>query len=215
MKKALSLILALVLCLSLCACGGDKANKTPNATTATPTSETETFEVGTTVRTEVAEFTLTEVNDGVRSALQVLFVAGDIGQEYLSEDITLADLPEDIIALLRNKQLTYSLMMLTFTIKNIGKDTLNDFVSFPDQGGQTRVLDDLVRINYNDGYIFKAGDRIGAGYLDMEPLSPATEYDVTINVPEEVLLNTDAPLLVEVALPDGNGNTTIFTYKIR
>ena len=209
MKKALSLILALVLCLSLCACGG---NNTPEKT---DTSEIGTFEVGTAVRTEVAEFTLTEATDGVRSALQVLYVAGDIGQEYLSEDITLADLPEDIITLLHNKHLTYSLMMLTFTIKNIGKDTLNDFVSFPEQGGQSRRLDDLVRINYNDGYLFNAGDRIGAGVLDMAPLSPATEYDVTINVPEEVLLNTDAPLLVEVALPNGDGNTTIFTYKIR
>lgn len=33
MKKAISLLLALVLCLSLCACGGDNTNETPSETT--------------------------------------------------------------------------------------------------------------------------------------------------------------------------------------
>ena len=38
MKKALSLLLALVICLSLCACGGDKpADEDTNQTTTTTT----------------------------------------------------------------------------------------------------------------------------------------------------------------------------------
>ena len=46
MKKILSLLLALVLCLSLCACGGETSK--------------ETYHLGDTVSTDIFEFTLNE-----------------------------------------------------------------------------------------------------------------------------------------------------------
>ena len=60
MKKALSLILALVMCLSLCACGG--GNDTPETTKA-PTTEANTpsetyYQIGDTVSTNLFSFTL-------------------------------------------------------------------------------------------------------------------------------------------------------------
>lgn len=52
MKKALSLLLALVMCLSLCACGGG------NDTTVPTEPPTVKVNLGETVSTDIAEFTL-------------------------------------------------------------------------------------------------------------------------------------------------------------
>lgn len=62
MKKAISLILALVMCLSLCACG-DGSSETTNATTAPETTEPPKPEIPTTalketVSTDIVDFTL-------------------------------------------------------------------------------------------------------------------------------------------------------------
>ena len=55
MKKALSLILALVMCLSLCACGG--GSDTPDTPKATEPPETY-YHIGDTVSTNLFSFTL-------------------------------------------------------------------------------------------------------------------------------------------------------------
>ena len=62
MKKAISLILALVMCLSLCACG-DGSSETTNATTVPETTEPPKPEIPTaalkeTVSTDIVDFTL-------------------------------------------------------------------------------------------------------------------------------------------------------------
>lgn len=62
MKKAISLILALVMCLSLCACGGISSgeNNATNApeTTEGPKSEIPTAQIKETVSTDIVDFTL-------------------------------------------------------------------------------------------------------------------------------------------------------------
>ena len=55
MKKALSLLLALVMCLSLCACGG--GSNTPDTPKATEPPETY-YHIGDTVSTNLFSFTL-------------------------------------------------------------------------------------------------------------------------------------------------------------
>lgn len=63
MKKTNSLFLALVMCLSLCACGGGKADETqttpvPVETTEAPKSEISTAQVKETVSTDIVDLTL-------------------------------------------------------------------------------------------------------------------------------------------------------------
>lgn len=59
MKKALSLILALVMCLSLCACGGNNDTTVPTEPKTVPTEPpTVKVNLGETVSTDIAEFTL-------------------------------------------------------------------------------------------------------------------------------------------------------------
>ena len=58
MKKALSLILALVLCLSLCACGGTTPEQTDNLSAETTTPPQTYYNIGDTVSTNMFNFTL-------------------------------------------------------------------------------------------------------------------------------------------------------------
>lgn len=62
MKKALSLLLALAMCLSLCACGGGSSgeNNTTNTpeTTEAPKPEIPTAQIKETVSTDIADLTL-------------------------------------------------------------------------------------------------------------------------------------------------------------
>lgn len=60
MKKALSLILALVMCLSMCACGGANNTESPETpkTTEAPEPEIPTAQLKETVSTDIVDLTL-------------------------------------------------------------------------------------------------------------------------------------------------------------
>ena len=49
----------------------------------------------------------------------------------------------------------------------------------------------------------------------LSPLGEAKTYRVAICVPDEVVNNTDAPLLIKFYLVKSNGNSETVTYKIR
>lgn len=99
------------------------------------------------------------------------------------------------------------------SIKNIGKTTLDDFAKFPGDDYGTRLICGIMRLNYDDGYIFD--ESLYNPYWDYEPLSPAVEHSVAYTVPAEVMKNTDKSLLLEVVLPNEDGTMAIFTYKLR
>lgn len=230
MKRMLALLMALALCLPLCACGS-KEIPTAEASDEATTSDVENnttnaeapivYQIGDTVGTGIAEFALIGVKSGWYNALNVLWQMGLISEEQISEETTKESLSNEAIEML--KKLEYNNMVVTFSIKNIGKETLDDFVSFDENDGRTRNIAGLLRLNYNNGYIFECEscyEYNSSGvkaypYLDIEPLAPAVEYHATIEFPEEVLTNTEASLLLEVALPAGDGQTEIFTFAIR
>lgn len=126
MKKFIALILALVLCLSLCACGG--GNNTPETTEATEPSIVK-FAVGETASTEVIEFTL----DSVEFADHLSLTPGD---EYLTP--IAADASGGLIP---NEGKIFA--CFSFTVKNIGKVEL------------WSTAYRAMNLVYSDGYTFE------------------------------------------------------------
>lgn len=191
MKKPLLIVLTLAMLLSLCACGGGNDTPTSNVddtppATENPVEETPADDSETTDILEIGE---------VASTDKVEFVLKNFsfGKYYANDPAEFA--------------------IVDCSIKNIGKTTLDDMAKFSDDKGGTRLIRGIMRLNYDDGYIFN--ESLYNPYWDYEPLSPAVEHTVAYTVPAEVIENTDKSLLLEVVLPNEDGTMTIFTYKLR
>ena len=185
MKKIISALLALVLCLSLCACGG--GNNTPETTEATEPSIVK-FAVGETASTEVIEFTL----DSVEFADHLSLTPGD---EYLTP--IAADASGGLIP---NEGKIF--VCFSFTVKNIGKVELDSTayrtMNLVYSDGYTFEVDlsnNAVRTD-NDIYLY----RQWTGVLSLDVLSDAQTYRVYVQVPEEVMKNTAEPLDLVISL---------------
>ncbi len=190
MKKTLSLILALTMCLSLSACGGNK----------------DALKIGDTSTTSVVEFTLTrfEYADKLKNATFQTGKSPD--PEYL--------LPTEeeqhnspFVAKDGNVMISFS-----YTLKNVGKEKL----TFPINLGITANYNDGYEF---DAYVnlIKGEYVILTDTTSLDPLSDMCEGRGYIEVPMEVMENEDAPLLLKINLPcdTNNEKTTQVIYKIR
>ena len=198
MKKALSLILALVMCLSLCACGSEEI---------TPTTEPEAtpLEVGDTTKTDVAEFAITRF-EFAKKLKDATFTSGKAPDpEYL--------LPTDLDQYNNPFAAGDGKIMISFsyTLKNIGKEALK----FNTNLG--------IVIDYDNSYKFEPKVNcikgiyvVLGGDTTLDPLSDACEGRGYVMVPLEVM-NSDAPILLTVSIPTNTEGTqtTEITYKIR
>ncbi len=190
MKKIFTLILAMILCLSFVACESDETSEdSDDEAKAENFVDTATYNVGNTVHTDIAEFTLISVT------------------EKKAAD--------------GNKDNSYQFV---FSIKNISNTTLNGSVaSFMDGQGSSNAIEKFIQLVYDDGYYYACGicfeetkdGQIESPRLNIEPSAPAVQYTATINVPAEVLTDTQSSLQLKVALPRGNDSTGFFTYQIR
>ncbi|MBQ9968757.1 MAG: hypothetical protein IJO88_08555 [Oscillospiraceae bacterium] len=201
MKKAIALILALLLCLSLVACSGNEQEERPATVPAIDVEVEETpvlYQIGDTVSTDIIELVL----------LDVAYTA--------SYGICT---PKD----------GNSFIVTTFSLKNIGKTDLGFFPAF--NGSESICPDAIVGVDYDDGYIFYAGDVDGndgqvyqdsvfvnpdGRYLsDLKPLSEAETFEVAICVPNQVVENTEAPLLIKFNLLNSADETMVAAYSLR
>ena len=187
MKKALSLFLVLVLCISLCACGSN--------------NEPIIYKIGDAANTDVAELVVTKVtyNYDYRPFFNVV--------------------PED----------GHAFIAIDFTLKNVGKQTWEYVTAH--NGSNGKGLEDMLWLDYNDGYIFAIDDindgrgkYVAAGFFvkpngflsdTFTPLSPKVECRAVFYVPQEVVTNKDASLLVKFNLPtsEGAAQTTVYTLR--
>ena len=93
-----------------------------------------------------------------------------------------------------------------------------------------RYNEDGDYVAYNDGFLFDCksveasnGENYGdsmfytpiSGYKDLEPLSGEFRFFVTICVPEEVITNTAAPLLLKCILQNSNNEPETFSFDLR
>jgi len=206
MKKLIALLLALVLCLSLCACGGDSA-KAPDATETqnSPAATEEVKEsqpVGTEEKTEeqeqeepVEEGPLTlrfnEVVRGENLEFSVVYA------EFLNHNYR--DYPHLNTAPLEDDE-THVFFRLALVVKNIGKKAYTVPASL------------FGTLDYNDGYVFES---VGKGALstiwgelllfplaEQEPLSSPSVVGALYKVPKEVMDNKNAPISIALKIDD-------------
>ena len=203
------------LCMVMCGCGGSsqKDDTGSEVVPSTSTSEETTsennkerlYQIGEVATSDSVEIILTSVNydDFVKQGGHTIY-------------------PKE-----GNKFIT-----LEYSVKNVGKKDLTAII--PINGGKSTFLRDMPYIDYNDGYTFivddvegKNGEHyktgLGLGFFhepndgsihDLKVMGEAQQCMVNILVPDEVVSNKSAPLLVGFSVPSEDGPTTIL-YKIR
>lgn len=201
MRKLMALILAATMALSLCACGGSDTSTTPK-TEAQEESEpvVEAKSIGDTISTDAVEVSLLDVS------YEAVYLGGEI-------------IPKE----------GHSFVVVEFSLKNVGKVELGMFPSV--KGGTSSTPRDIVCVDYDDGYTFTVDDVEGNNgenyvkdffvepsnvYLSaLKPLEDAKTFKVAICVPNEVVENTDAPLLVKFNLLNAEETleTAIFSAR--
>ena len=193
MKKAISLLLALVMCLSLCACGGgNDAPNTPETTEATQAPTAEATEVST--EPETIELVIGETYS---------FPAFDItitGFDFTEK----ATFPDGGSFSLRPQD-GYVTANLYYAVKYTGKATYYSSYLSP------------FYIDYNDGYMFNletfyyydSGVDAWLNSGDIDPLTPEFPCKACFFVPLEVSENTDAPLFVKFMIGDTEAIYTV------
>ena len=191
MKKTISLLLTLVMCLFLCACNSD--------------SESENvYEIGEMVSTDAAQLILNSYSfensyrsiklgqDGFDEGYFIVlkFTIKNIGKTNLQDPV----LPD------RWSNGYFAEMVCV--------DYNDGFLFYCEP-----ISDGTQEWSIKSFYA-----PYDINIHDIKPLSDAIDVETAIYVPKEVVDNTDAPLFAKIALPDSEGGhygTEIFTYKIR
>ena len=214
MKKIITLLLVLVMVLSLCACGGEKASETTNKT-SDDTGSIEEIDAESEGETEATE------------AEQIINNIGDTVSTDIVE-ATLIDVSFEDTYLVTPKD-GYSFVIVDFSMKNIGKNNFGMFIG--NGGNKTKLPSSLVAIDYNDGYTFICDDveeKNGSiaddscfchpnnAYVDdLKPFGEGETYKVAICVPNEVVENTEAPLLIKLYLMNSQYESEVAVYSVR
>ena len=232
MKRTLALFLALVMCLSLCACGGGndipdahettEAPQTPNTeapqtpnTEATQTPNTEATEQSEDVSENISEETIYNLGDVIETDL---FRITPSFTGYAHE---LANWPDENFMTPEGQfsgESAYSAangkvaMYGEVLIEYIGNEKSDVSLSIG------------ISVDYDDGYIFNGSDvDIGCcvsvdgkwsynGTMNFEPLSSNTTRILRycVEVPEQVEVNRDKSLLASFLV---NGETFVYDFR--
>ncbi len=192
MKKVLSLLMVLALCLSLVACG-----KKENSAAEDSDAKGKAYAIGETIKTEQVEFTVKEY--GLDKCLS------NVGDENYMTPIK-PDAEDAYVYYVSNNPYNaddeHIILHFEFEYKNIGKEKIYEIDQFT--------------VEYGDGYVFdgvssSARREDGSFGLigEIEPLSGTITGRAAVKLPKEVAENEDKPILVKVKLPSGDGETTI------
>ena len=212
MKKTFSLLLALVLCLSLCACGGGKASA-DTFTTETPATEAPSvaeYALGEAFGTDSVECVITEVRwvtlDDVTSHPATRPVVGSIKKELMAKDM-FPGYSFFGISGFNDTMKGYPYLVVTFTLQNVGKTLVEPAI----QGYEMKPYGNISVI-YDDGYTFDAKEGFNA---TLEVLGASVKEGRIFEVPSQVSENEDKPLKVKVMLPNASGEAEEFIVSVR
>lgn len=196
MKKTISLLLALVLCLSLCACGGGAAAETPT-TEATQPATTEATEPPTEA-VSIAAMGEKLSGDNLEITVKSLEFA-----ELLGKDNTTRVFERDVSWDKPGDGKVFSIIKFDYT--NLAKEEVD------------MVRDVKITVDYKDGYEFVSFDESKAyifeddingvfrqccldtgGYvMNLSPLTSGSFF-IAIPVAEIVSTDTEAPIKIKV-----------------
>lgn len=218
MKKAISLLLALVVCLSLCACGDSNSNATDTPETQAPANEEPADETQAPANEEPeppAEDTIYKLGDAIETDLF------KITPSFTGYAYELANWPDE------NFMTPAGQFSGTSPYSaNEGKTAMYGEVQIEYIGNEKSdvSLNMSISVDYDNGYIFQGadvhmgncvsidGDWQYDGQMTFEPLS---NYNTRIlrycvEVPEQVETNADKSLLVTFFV---NGEPFVFDFR--
>ena len=215
MKKVLSLLLAFVMCLSLCACGGGNTDASVDDETTAPTTEApvdkddvsteKEYSLGDTITTDIIEFSLTRVE----FADQLKYATFSTGEQPDAEYMLPTTEPQSNKTFVADEG--YTFLSYSYSLKYTGKEEIEVETAMG------------ISADYNNGYTFDVWSDayMWSNYVSIDgdtklkPLDPLGEGRGCMKVPEEVSTNSAAPLKINVSIPNGDGTTTDAVYIIR
>lgn len=228
MKKALSTLLVLVICLSLCACGG--SNDAPKATEAPESAE---LKIGDAFGTDAVECVIQEIT---WYTSEEFTSNSDNNDRFVTIDGKMAIIQGDhwsldtetlfpgyhawgISGMMKDKVSEYSFLCVKHTLQNIGKEGVGPGMESDGFMGYMEVPYGTMEVIYDDGYTFNFGDDDFGKYVGFTtPLTvlgdPVKEIMI-IHLPNKILENDDKPLKLKVMLPSSNGEVEEFIVSIR
>ena len=232
MKKAISLLLALVMCLSLCACGGgNDATQTPE--TPTEATESTTLGLGDTFGTDNVECVINEITwftseeykgvsdsndrfaivDGKTAIIQGDYLTIDTANLFPGYHVW------GITGIAKDKVSDNSFLCVKYSLQNIGKEVVDCGMESDGFMGMISVPYGTIEVIYDDGYTFNFGDDDFGKYVGftttLTVLGDPVEEVMIINLPNQVLENADKPLMLKITLPTANGETEEFIVSVR
>lgn len=217
MKKVISLLLALVLCLSLVACSGGndtpEANETPSAEASTTEAPGATeYAIGDAFGTDSVECIVTDVvwvtqEDVINFNETHDFNSGNtVMASSLFNGYTFYG-----ISGFNPNSTKYPYLCVTFTLQNVGKTLVEPTIQDNNWGAAFNSYGSISVI-YDDGYTFDAEEGFNT---TLEILGDAFKEGRIFEVPAQVYENEDKVLKVKITLPNANGETEEFIVSVR
>lgn len=219
MKKTIALLLALVLSLSLCACGG--SNDAPKATEA-PMEATESNElkIGDAFGTDNVECVIKEYKWLTSEEFKEhsTRISGDAIQ--LSTDVVFPGYKVwGTVGMVESNLSDYSFLCVTYSLQNVGKEGVEGTTESAGFAGMFVAPYGTIEVIYDDGYTFDFGDGDLGKYsgftTPLRVLGDPIEEVMIINLPNQVFKNDDKPLKLKITLPSSNGQVEEFIVSIR
>ena len=210
MKNFVALLLALVMVLSLAACGGNSA---------TPASESIVeLSVGDTATTDKMEFILKRCE-----FTEIVDYATHLGTEFrdLENDPHLLPLEQSKVGLgYQSASEGNILISITFTLSNVGKEAFSDYpkLTIDYDNGYTFESTKFECRTYNNewGNVYKNKYLTGGNdYITIQPLSEAREVRGYFDVPLDTQKNADKELKLIVPLENADGTIIEYIYNLR
>lgn len=225
MKKTLALLLALVMALSLCACGSNSNtasnNESASKTESVEQTKTTEYAVGEKFGTDNVECVITDLTwisaeeFDAKLTKRSQFVTD--GEYSYSVDTELL-FPDCVGAFgylggIKSKISDKCFLLVTFSLQNCGKEVVT-YTEKPSGTGFSLMPYGTFEVIYDDGYVFDCGTESGF----TTPLTVLGDAIKTLGgciMPSQVYENTDKPLKIKVMLPNASGETEEFIVSVR
>lgn len=234
MKKTIVILLALVMVLSLAACGGNstvqemketKSDSEEESAEAISTKGSETdasevieFAIGQAFGTDTVECVITEIKWLSPEEYQsIAKVKTSGGNHFLRLDTDLQFPEYDVwgaTSIREDKASETSFIWIYYTLQNVGKEAVSPSQEATGDGSFWIVPYGTIAVIYDDGYTFEV-DEYSGFTSGLGVLSDPVKGVGIISFPNQVLENEDKPVQLKVTLPNASGETEEFYVAVR
>ena len=209
MKKWIALLLAAMLCLSLCACGGG------------PSSEKKEYAIGEAFGTDSIECTVTEIKwvtpEEFDSVLELTSSVSNGESVYRIKIDSLFPECENSFGYTGCVKSAISdkyFLLVAFSLQNIGKEKIESEIEWRDSFSGIVMPYGTFSVLYDDEYAFDCGSDNGFTET-LEVLGSAVNVVGGCTLPAQAYENTDKPMKIKVTLPNAGGETEEFIISVR